>query len=267
MKRSSAVAGAVSMVCALAVPPGVRASPRQPEPPAALQAGFVDLADVAPTVQNDMRYSTAHNFLGRRVAGYEEGRCLLTRDAAARIAQVQKDLRPLGYGLKVYDCYRPQRAVNDFVQWSKRLKDQRMKREFYPRVDKKRLFRDGYIAERSGHSRGSTLDLSLVRLPYGPVHRWTGRDGLRPCVGPAGARFPDDSVDMGTGFDCFDPRAHTRDPRSTPAQWANRMLLRVAMERRGFTNYEAEWWHYTVTHETYPTTAFDFPVARRSLTG
>src|SRR3954470_18505889 len=126
---------------------------------------FVSLHDVDPSIIVEMRYLTAHDFMGRRVPGYRENVCLLTRPAATALARVQEAVRAAGYTLKVYDCYRPQRSVDAFVRWGKHRSDQRMKAEFYPRVDKRRVFKEGYIAARSGHSRGSTMDLTLVRLP------------------------------------------------------------------------------------------------------
>ncbi len=243
------------------------AAPGSAESPSHRRAprDIVDLSAVAPTILHDIRYRTSHNFVGRPIDGYAEPRCLLTRAAATRLAQVQRDVRRQGYTLKVYDCYRPQRAVDHFVRWAKRPGDVRMKREFYPRVDKSRLFADGYIAEKSGHSRASTVDLTLVKLPGHRQPRWTPRAGLQPCYWPARARFRDNSIDMGTGYDCFDTRSHTADPRSTRAQRANRALLVAAMQGRGFTNLAEEWWHYTLAAEPYPNTYFDFPVARRSL--
>lgn len=238
------------------------AEARQPAAP----SDIVDLADVAPTVLHDIRYRTRHNFVGRPIDGYREPRCLLTRKAANQLALVQQDVLKQGYSLKVYDCYRPQRAVDHFVRWASRLDDQRMKREFYPQVDKSTLFDDGYIAERSGHSRASTVDLTLVALPAARQPRWTPKSGLQPCYLPQARRYPDNSIDMGTGYDCFDTRSHTADSRTTPAQKANRQRLVSAMQQRGFTNYDQEWWHYTVRDETYPNTYFDFPVSRRSLT-
>lgn len=226
---------------------------------------FVVLSDVDPTILHDIRYTTNHNFLGRRVHGYREPLCIVTRPTADALAEVQETVLAQGYTLKVYDCFRPQTAVTDFVRWAERRHDDRMKPEFYPNVDKSRLFADGYIAERSGHSRGSTVDLTLVQLPAAEQPRWKPRMGLQPCFAPQAERFPDNSIDMGTGFDCFDTLSHTLDPRMTPTQHANRMLLLSAMEEAGFVNYENEWWHFTLADEPYPETYFDFPVARRSL--
>lgn len=229
--------------------------------------GIVDLRDVAPTVLHDIRYATKHNFVGARVDGYPQARCLLSRPAAEQLAAVQRDVRKQGYSLKVYDCYRPQRAVDHFVRWAADEDDEAMKREFYPRIDKSTLFEDGYIAEKSGHSRASTVDLTLVRLPAEKQKKWTPADGLQPCYWPRWARFTDTSIDMGTGYDCFDTRSHTEDPRSTPTQQANRQRLVTAMEDRGFSNYANEWWHFTLEDEPYPDRYFDFPVSRSSLTG
>ncbi|MCR3754293.1 M15 family metallopeptidase [Lentzea californiensis] len=133
--------------------------------PAHATNGFVVLRDSDPTIRHDIRYYTAHNFVGTRVDGYRAPLCILTRQAAKALRGVQREVLRQGYTLKVYDCYRPQRAVDHFVRWARDLADQRMKAEFYPRVDKTRLFEDGYIAEKSGHSRGSTLDLTIVKLP------------------------------------------------------------------------------------------------------
>ncbi|RLL69987.1 M15 family metallopeptidase [Streptomyces sp. Z26] len=228
---------------------------------------FVALRDVAPTVRQEIRYFTRHDFVGERVDGYRQPLCLLTRDAARALRTAQRQFLRQGYTLKVYDCYRPQRAVDHFVRWAEDLDDQRMKGEFYPRVDKSRLFEDGYIAERSGHSRGSTVDLTLVRLPGLPTRPYVPGEPLTPCYAPRELRFPDNSLDMGTGYDCFDTLSHTLDPRIRGEQRANRLLLKRGLEAVGFENYAAEWWHYTFTPETFPDTYFDFPVSRRSLGG
>ncbi|MGK5731824.1 M15 family metallopeptidase [Streptomyces sp. URMC 124] len=244
---------------AQAAAPSARAAAPEPRPP----RGFVALADVDPTILQEMRYVTVHNFTAHRVDGYLRPLCVLTREAADALHRAQRSLLRRGYGLKVYDCYRPQRAVNDFVEWAKDLADTRMKAEFYPRVEKSRLFEDGYIAAKSGHSRGSTLDVTIVKLPAWPTRPYVPGEPLVPCYAPRGERFPDNSVDMGTGFDCFDTLAHTLDPRITGVQRANRMLLKSALEREGFVNLPEEWWHYTFKPEPFPDTYFDFPVLRR----
>ncbi|MYT22484.1 D-alanyl-D-alanine dipeptidase [Streptomyces sp. SID7760] len=229
-------------------------------------ADFVALSSVDPSIVQDMRYATKVNFIGRRIDGYREPLCILTRPAAEALHRAQAELLPRGYSLKVYDCYRPQRAVDHFVRWAKDLDDERMKAEFYPRVAKDRLFADGYIAEKSGHSRGSTVDLTIVERGSPS----TGAAGgparpVRPCYAPQGERRPDDSADMGTGFDCFDTLAHTDDPRIEGVQRANRQFLKGTLAGEGFVNLPEEWWHFTYKPETYPDTYFDFPVAHRSL--
>ncbi|WP_222721998.1 M15 family metallopeptidase [Actinomadura alba] len=227
-----------------------------------IPTGFVVLSDVDPTILHDIRYRTSHNFIGRPIIGYRQPLCILSRPAAQALRRAQAALRPRGYTLKVYDCYRPQRAVNDFARWAERPRDVRMKGEFYPNVDKSRLFEDGYIAARSGHSRGSTVDLTLVRLPAKAQRPYVPGERLVPCFAPRDERFPDNTVDMGTGFDCFDTLANTLDPRITGKARDNRLLLKSTLETAGFTNYAAEWWHYTLSGEPYPDTYFDFPVAR-----
>ncbi|MFE1579888.1 M15 family metallopeptidase [Streptomyces fradiae] len=222
--------------------------------------GFAELRAVDPTVLQEMRYATAHTFVGTPVDGYREPVCLLTRPAARALHRAQARLLRRGLSLKVYDCYRPQRAVDHFVRWARDPADQRMKAGFYPRVDKARLFADGYVAERSGHSRGSTVDVTLVRLPRDPARPYVPGEPLVDCTAPREKRFPDDSVDMGTGFDCFDPLSHTDDPRVRGAARANRDLLRGVLAAEGFVNLPEEWWHFTYRPEPFPDTYFDFPV-------
>ncbi|MFE9693538.1 M15 family metallopeptidase [Micromonospora sp. NPDC005806] len=258
------LATAVTAACGRPAP---RPAP-SPTPSAAgplAPADFVDLATVDPGIRTDLRYATAHNFVGRPVTGYPEPLCLLTRKAAEALHRVQAAAIAQGRSLKVYDCYRPQRAVNDFVAWAKLPGEQQMKGEFYPDESKTRLFADGYIGAPTAHSRGSTLDLTLVPVPTPEQPAYLPGQSLVPCTAPAGRRFPDNSVDMGTGFDCFDPRAHTADNRITGAARDNRQLLKRLMTAQGFENYPREWWHYRYTDESYPDTYFDFPVARSSL--
>ncbi|PWU49881.1 D-alanyl-D-alanine dipeptidase, partial [Micromonospora globispora] len=228
-------------------------------------ADFVVLSDVDPSIRADIRYATAHNFVGRPIVGYPEPLCLLTRRAAEALHRVQTAALAQGHSLKVYDCYRPQRAVDDFVAWAKNPAEQQMKAEFYPGVAKDRLFAEGYIGAPTAHSRGSTLDLTLVAVPTADQPAYLPGQPLVSCTAPPGQRFPDNSVDMGTGFDCFDPRAHTADARVTGAARDNRALLQQLMSAQGFENYPREWWHYRFTDEPYPKTYFDFPVARSSL--
>jgi D-alanyl-D-alanine dipeptidase len=247
---------------------GVAAAPASahatPDPKA--PKSFVALSDVDPTIIQEMRYYTEHDFVGEPIDGYKKPMCILTEPAAKALHKAQAGFLKKGYSLKVYDCYRPQRAVDHFVRWAKDLDDQKMKAEFYPQVDKTRLFADGYIAEKSGHSRGSTVDLTVVKLPALPTRPYAPGEPLTACYGPKKDRFPDNSVDMGTGFDCFDTLAHTLDPRIQGEQRANRLLLKSTLEDLGFVNLAEEWWHYTFKPEPYPDTYFDFPVSSKSLT-
>jgi D-alanyl-D-alanine dipeptidase len=222
----------------------------------ALAPGFVALEDVDDTILQDMRYATKYNFVGRRIDGYREPVCILHRRAAKALKRVQAAVSERGYTLKVYDCYRPQRAVDHFVRWSENG-SQRMKREFYPRVDKARVFDLGYVARRSGHSRGSTVDLTLVKQPAKAQPQWSREEfGLVRCTAPRKRRFPDNSIGMGTSYDCFDTRSHTFSGRARE----NRLLLRRTMDRAGFEPYDNEWWHFTLRDERYPDRYFDFPV-------
>lgn len=198
-------------------------------------AAFVDAATLVPGLVVDLRYFGTRNFVGARVDGYEAPVCLLTRQAAAALAAVQRDLAPRQLGLKVFDCYRPVRGVAHFVRWSRDTADNRTKAEFYPDMDKRNLFRDGYLSARSGHSRGSTVDLTLVSLPGG------------------------DEVDMGTPYDFLSPRSGVRGDVGPQAR-ANRKLLSDAMRARGFIPYDKEWWHFTLRDEPFPDSYFDFPV-------
>jgi zinc D-Ala-D-Ala dipeptidase len=198
-------------------------------------AAFVDAATVVPGLVADMRYAGAHNFVGRPIDGYQAPHCLLTQAAAAALAEAARDLSARGLVIKVFDCYRPERAVMNFVRWARDLNDTAGKAEFYPDVDKRVLFQDGYIASRSGHSRGSTLDMTLATT-----------DGTE--------------LDMGTHFDFFSPKSWTADASISTEQHKNRMLLATAMGRRGFRGYDKEWWHFTLRGEPFPDTYFDFPV-------
>ncbi|HPL32500.1 MAG TPA: M15 family metallopeptidase [Smithellaceae bacterium] len=235
------------------------------EPPASfceevMPDTFVHIQEIIPDALLDIRYFTEHNFLGVKVDGYLAPTCILTRPAAEALARVQKDLAPFGMTIKIYDCYRPQKAVDHFVRWAKDINDTRTRKEFYPTVDKRHLFRDGYIAERSGHSRGSTVDLTLVPLPAPIQPSYKAGDPLKECYLPAGVRFADNSLDMGTGFDCFGEMSHPENKDIGPQQRANRLLLKTLMARHGFRNLPEEWWHFTLNNEPYPDTYFNFPV-------
>ena len=204
-----------------------------------LPDGFVYCEAVVPGLGTDLRYATPHNFVGETIDGYRRPRCILTRQAALALRSAQEEFRPFGLGLKVFDAYRPQRAVDHFVRWTKNPGDTRMKADFYPGEEKGNLFRDDYIAARSGHSRGSTLDVTLVSLRGASAGR---------------------ELDMGTGFDFFGPESWPDNPAMTAQQRANRMLLREVMKKHGFRPYAREWWHFTLEAEPFPSTYFDFPV-------
>jgi zinc D-Ala-D-Ala dipeptidase len=201
----------------------------------ALPPNFMYLKEVDPSILQEIRYAGAHNFVGRPIKGYEHSTCILTKEAAMALKHAQAELRTQRLSLKVYDCYRPTSAVADFLQWSKHPLDQKMKAEFYPSIAKGQLFALGYIAKYSGHSRGSTVDLTLVQRP---------------------SRV----VDMGTSYDYLDPRSHINAIAISPNAKANRLLLRKIMIKNGFEPYEKEWWHFTLHNEPYKNSYFNFPV-------
>lgn len=204
---------------------------------AELPKGFVRLGAVDSSIRQDVRYAGPDNFVGAPVEGYLNATVILTRRAAQALAKVQADLKPFGLGLLVFDGYRPQRAVNHFQRWAKDAADLKTKAAYYPDVPKEELFARGYIAERSGHSRGSTVDLTLVALDSGAP------------------------LDMGSPFDFFGPVSWPESPAVAPEARAHRMLLREVMARRGFKPYDQEWWHFTLKDEPFPDVYFDFPVA------
>ncbi|MDB5599959.1 MAG: D-Ala-D-Ala dipeptidase [Xanthobacteraceae bacterium] len=208
----------------------------QAAPPAQdIAKGFVDAATLVEGLVVDMRYLGADNFVGTKVDGYQAARCLLTRQAADALAKVARDIADKGLVLKVFDCYRPQRAVAHFVRWARDIDNRATKPTFYPQIDKQDLFKLGYIAERSGHSRGSTMDLTLARADGG-------------------------ELDMGSKFDFFGPISWPSSRSVSAEARANRMLLAGAMRQRGFVPYSREWWHFTLREEPFPNTYFDFPV-------
>lgn len=212
---------------------------------------FVDIQKIIPDVIMDIRYYGPHNFLGEKVDGYLAPKCYLTREAGEALAKVQKDLLPYSLTLKIYDCYRPQRAVNHFVRWAKEIENTKTMKEFYPTIDKRNLFKDGYIDSKSGHSRGSTVDLTIVPLPVPKQQDYIPCQKLSECYLPAKQRFGDNSLDMGTGFDCFHELSNTENTNIGHQQKINRLLLKSLMEKHGFKNYDKEWWHYTLKNEPY----------------
>ena len=221
---------------------------------------FVDVQKMVPEALLDIRYYGEHNFLGERVDGYNAPKCFLTKETAEALAMVQKDLAPYSLTLKIYDCYRPQRAVDHFVRWAKEIDNTTTRQEFYPTVDKRNLFRDGYIDSKSGHSRGSTVDLTIVPLPAPQQAEYFAGQPLFECYLPLEKRFADNSIDMATGFDCFHELSHTANSKISTQQKINRLLLKSLMEKHGFRNYDKEWWHYTLKNESYPDTYFDFVI-------
>jgi len=229
---------------------------------AELPKGFVYLRDVAPAILQDMRYAGAHNFTGRIVAGYQAPECILTRAAAEALARAQRLVAAKGLNLIVWDCYRPVRAVKDFARWASGA-DRRMKAEFYPDTEKSRLFTLGYIAAYSAHSRGSAVDLGLVPANLAVAPAWSGARPLASCAAPKGERADDGTVDLGTGFDCFDDRARARSDAIPTRARANRQILHDAMRAAGFLGYWREWWHFVLADEPFPGRAFDFPVTAR----
>lgn len=223
-----------------------------------LPPDFVSLRDIAPGIAQDMRYAGANNFTGRPLPGYDAAECALRRDAALALARVQHDLAAQGLSLKVYDCYRPQRAVDAMARWAAAPEDGATRR-FYPGRDKARLFADGWIAVRSRHSAGIAVDLTLV--PAGsttPAFDAQARHGA--CDGAQ--RAPDNSLDMGTGFDCFSLKSYTRSAAIGAAARANRDRLAAAMGRRGFRNYSREWWHFEFRGGAAPV-VYDGPIGER----
>jgi zinc D-Ala-D-Ala dipeptidase len=203
-----------------------------------LPKGFVYLRQVDPTILQEIRYAGSNNFVGRPLPGYRASECILTNEAAHALARVQAEIKTRGLSLKVYDCYRPQRTVNEFVRWSRDLKDQKMKDRFYPNVDKRDFFRLGYVAEKSGHSRGSTVDLTLVKLFHSKIQ----------------------SIDMGTTFDFMDPTSWPSSQAVSVRADKNRRYLQSIMKRYGFIPYAQEWWHFTLKNEPYPNQYFNFTI-------
>jgi len=225
-----------------------------------LPPGFVHLRLRAPSVIQDIRYAGAHNFIGRPIEGYGAAECILTERAAQALSAAQAGLAKMSLSFIVWDCYRPTQAVADFLAWSKDARDTRMKAEFYPRTDKTRLFSLGYLATRSAHSRGSTVDLALVPLDLKSPPPYDPRVPLQPCTAPRHERFDDGTLDFGTGYDCLDPAAGTSALSVGSAAVENRRLLRAVMERQGFRPYVKEWWHFELIDEPFPTRSFDFPI-------
>ncbi|HVY53680.1 MAG TPA: M15 family metallopeptidase [Gammaproteobacteria bacterium] len=228
----------------------------------ALPEGFVYLRDIDPTIIQEIRYSGYHNFIGHPVPGYQNAECVLTRPAAEALKSVQLELRKKSLSLKVYDCYRPQSSVNYFIEWSKDPSQQQAKQEFYPRVNKKDVFKLGYVAEKSGHSRGSTVDLTIIPLPAPSQPKYRPGQSLVACFAPYNKRYKDNSLDMGTGYDCIDESANIDFQNINETAYKNRLMFNRIMVKYGFVSFPKEWWHFTFKNEPYPRTYFDFKIAR-----
>ena len=204
-------------------------------------SGFVLLSDVVPSIVQEIRYFSTFNFVGDRIDGYEQPCAIITKEAARALKAISNRANVMGYRLKVFDAYRPAAAVRHFVLWGVDDLDQRMKPFFYPDLEKQELFRRGYIASRSSHSRGSTIDLTLLDMK-------TGKE-----------------VDMGSPFDYFSELSHPDCKDVTKEQYENRMFLQDLMVRGGFVPIDCEWWHFTLGDEPYPDTYFEFPVSTEFL--
>lgn len=224
---------------------------------------FVNLLDLDPTIHLEMRYASSHNFLGRPVYGYDTSVCWLTAPAAKALVEAHQILSKSGLGLVIFDCYRPQHAVNDFVQWASQQQQQDMKVDFYPRVAKSELFNAGYIAERSGHSRGSTVDLAIRRTwPSRKMAEHNRVESERPlhCQSDHTRAQAAGQLDFGSDYDCFDSLSHTDNALLSAGARQNRLFLVSTLNAHGFINYPKEWWHFTFDPEPYPYCYFDFPI-------
>ncbi|MHB0755820.1 M15 family metallopeptidase [Polaribacter sp. M15] len=201
-----------------------------------LPKGFVYLQNVDASIQKELRYLSTNNFIGKPIDGYINDCIIISKPTALALKKIQTKLKKDGLSLKIFDAYRPQQAVNHFVRWAKVINDTLMKKQYYPKVSKSQLFNLGYIASKSGHSRGSTVDVTLVNLK-------TGKE-----------------LDMGSPYDFFGTRSHPFYRKISESQKENRMLLRRMMLKNGFKPYDNEWWHFTLKDEPYPKTYFNFPV-------
>lgn len=201
-----------------------------------LPPGFVYLTNYIPNLQLDLRYATSHNFVGRPIVGYKKKVCIVTKSCAERLQQVNEDLKKYDLTLLIYDAYRPQKAVNDFLLWARDTKDTLMKKEFYPKIPKKELFKRGFIASKSRHSSGSTVDVTLYSLKYNEV------------------------LDMGSSYDYFGVKSYVNYDKLDKEQKYNRKFLQKIMQRHGFRSYFKEWWHFTLRNEPYANHYFNFNI-------
>jgi D-alanyl-D-alanine dipeptidase len=223
---------------------------------------FVFLHDIAPTIRQDIRYAGANNFVGRPLPGYEGGECIVKRSVGLALQRVQQELAAQNLSLKMLDCYRPARAVQEMVRWAQDGNETAAQHRYNPAFRKADLFRLGYIATHSGHSTGVAVDLTLVDLRAAPSVPFDPNRAYADCTGAEAQRAPEASVDMGTGYDCSDVKAHTATRAITPAQRRWRNILVSAMARQGFVNYAKEWWHFSLPGAAGA--AYDFPIPRRA---
>ena len=200
--------------------------------------GFVFISDVDTTIQSELRYLKTNNFIGKTIDGYDDNCVIITKETADALHKVQTILTKKGLSLKIFDAYRPQQAVNHFVKWARILNDTLMKQEYYPQVPKSELFKRGFIAKKSGHTRGSTVDLTIVDLK-------TGKE-----------------LDMGSAYDFFGVESHPFYKKINNHQKKNRLYLRKIMLDNNFNPYDNEWWHFTLRNEPFPETYFNFPIKK-----
>ncbi|SEB35923.1 D-alanyl-D-alanine dipeptidase [Tenacibaculum sp. MAR_2009_124] len=201
-----------------------------------LPKGFSYIRDIAPSIQRELRYCNHNNFVGTPIDGYFDDVLITSTLTAKALKKVQNELVKKGYSLKIFDAYRPQQAVNHFVRWARVMNDTLMKSEYYPKINKRHLFKLGYIASKSGHSRGSSVDLTMVDLKT------------------------NEELDMGSPFDFFGKSSHIAFEKLTPQQKKNRSILQKTMVKHGFRPYKNEWWHFTLRNEPFPKTFFNFPI-------
>ena len=201
-----------------------------------LKKGFSYLSEVDGSIQQELRYFSSNNFIGKKIDGYKKNNVIISNAAANALKKVQAELKQMGLSLKVYDAYRPQQSVDHFVRWAKKLNDTLMKQSYYPTIRKSDLFKLGFIASKSGHTRGSSVDLSIVEIK-------TNKE-----------------IDMGSSYDFFGATSHSFHKKLSNRQEKNRMLLRNIMIKNGFKPYDKEWWHFTLVDEPFPNTYFNFDI-------
>jgi D-alanyl-D-alanine dipeptidase len=227
----------------------------------ALPKGFVYLRDIDPAIVQDIRYAGSHNFVRRPIRGYLAAECILSQPAANALEDVQRKLAEKELSLIVWDCYRPKRAVDDLLRWSKDPAHSKMKTEFYPRIDKEKLFALGYLAKPSAHSRVSTVPLATVPTAFSSAPPPNPSQSLKARTSPKGERFEDGTIDFGTGYDCLGVLANTSNARAGGTALRNRQMLRSYRQGAGFRPYAREWWHFELIDEPFHRGRFDFEVS------